>query len=294
MKKALLLAGSVLLFAACTEKGYNVTPRVEGGDTTYLAATESAQQRVVLIEEYTGVTCPNCPNGHALVATLQAQYAGRLLAVSYYGDVSPQAKPIEGHTKEDFRITDAVDIASTIFGGVAGLPIAGIDRVKKGADVLVFQNFWAGDVEKRMAVASPVNVSVTSQWSAGDRTAIIRVSVAYTSAVTKKQALTLMLTENDLVDAQESVNPDPNSNDPLILENYTFKHVLRDIITPVTGEAMLDEFAIKEAGRVYERTFVYPVSDKWKADKCTLIAIVHNAETDNKEVVQAAEAKLVE
>jgi hypothetical protein len=39
---------------------------------------------------------------------------------------------------------------------------------------------------------------------------------------------------------------------------------------------------------------VFQVSDKWKAENCKVIAFVHNAESGDKEVVQAAEGKLKE
>jgi hypothetical protein len=296
MKKALLFACSVVLFAACTEVPFDVTPRVEGGDTTYLATPETAQPRTVVLEEFTGVTCPNCPRGHASVAAMQTQYSGRLLAVSYYANGPAQAAPVDGHTKEDFRTDDATNALSAVFIGIGGLPAASVDRTPVAGQLTYFENQWAGAVAARMAVPSPANVKVTSEWQAGDRTAIIRVRVAYTTAVTKKQALTLILTENDLVDAQESVDTSSTpTGEPLIFTDYVFKHVLRDIITPVTGEAMMNEIETKERGRVYERTFVYKVpKDHWKAEKCTLIAIVHNAESGDKEIVQAAEGKLVE
>lgn len=297
MKKALLFASCVLLFAACTEKPFNVSPRVEGGDTTYWAAPEGAKPRTVVLEEFTGVKCPNCPAGHASIAAMQNQYPGRLLAVSYYANGQPQANTLPGHTREDFRTVDATDLLANVFGGIGGLPSAAIDRAPVNGQFSTFQNAWPGAVAARMSMPSPANITVTSEWNEADRTAIIKVRVAYTSAITKKQAITLLLTENDLVDAQESVDTSANpTGQPLVFEDYVFKHVLRDMITAVTGEAMLDEFATKEAGRVYERTFVYEgLRDKnWKADKCTLIAFVHNAESGDKEVIQAAEVKLVE
>ncbi len=285
MKKALPFIGSILLFAACTEKGFDVVPRAEGGDTTYIAAVETAQARTVMIEEFTGVTCPNCPRGHIEVASLQTQYPNRVLAVSLYYDGLGQTRPVDGVTREDFRTADATSLADGIFGGVSALPSASIDRIPVGGITLPSFIGWAGAVSNRVNVPSPANVQVTSEYEGSTRTAIIRVRVAYTTAVTKKQALTLLLTEDGVVDAQEY----PDRIDTF----YNFKHVMRDAITTPTGEPMLDGIT-KDAGRVYERTFVYPVKAEWNADRCKLIAIVHNAESGDKEVLQAAESKLVE
>lgn len=292
MKKALLFASSVLLFGACTEKGFDVVPRVEGGDTTFLAAVESQQARVVMVEEFTGVTCPNCPTGHAIVAQQQTQYPGRVLAVSYYPYGIGQARPVEGHSRDTlaFRTNDATDIGSSIFSGVSGLPCASIDRVPVGGLYLPNFNVWPGAISTRLAVPSQANITVRSEWQEGDRTAIIRVRVAYTAAVSKKQALTVLLLEDSLIDAQEI----SDTAGTKVIPDYNFKHVLRDALTTPSGEVMLSDFQTKEPGRVYERTFVYQVSDKWKADNCKLIAFVHNAESGDKEVLQAAEAKLIE
>lgn len=285
MKKALLFAGSLLLFAACTEKGFEAVPRVEGGDTTYMATVETAQARMVMMEEFTGVTCPNCPRGHLEIASIQAQHPDRILAVSLYYDGLGQTRPVEGVTRQNFRTADATSLADGIFGGVSALPSASIDRVPVGGITLPSFVGWAGAVETRIGIPAPANVQVTSEYEEGTRTAIIRVRIAYTTTVTKKQAVTLLLTEDSLVDAQEY----PDRIDTF----YNFKHVMRDAVTAPTGEPMLDGIS-KEAGRVYERTFVYPVKAEWNAKHCKLVAIVHNAESGDKEVLQAAEAKLVE
>lgn len=285
MKKALLFIGSILLFAACTEKGFDVVPRAEFDDTTYMAAVEPAQPRTIIIEEFTGVTCPNCPRGHIEVAKIQAQYPNRVLAVSLYYDGLGQTRPVEGVTRQNFRTKDATNLADGIFGGVSALPSASIDRVPVGGITLPSFVGWSGAVETRTGIPSPANVQVTSEYDTGTRTATIHLRVAYTSTVTKKHAVTLLLTEDSLVDAQEY----PDRIDTF----YNFKHVMRDAITAPTGDPMLDGTS-KDAGRVYERTFVYPVNAEWNARQCKLIAIVHNTESGDKEVLQAAESKLVE
>ncbi|MBP8249860.1 MAG: Omp28-related outer membrane protein [Chitinophagales bacterium] len=48
------------------------------------------------------------------------------------------------------------------------------------------------------------------------------------------------------------------------------------------------------AGRVYEFEYTYTLNDDWNADNMHVVAFVHNAETDNKEVLQVAEVEVVE
>jgi len=278
-------AALALTFAsACTEKGTAPVTKLAARDTSYAAATEAAQQRRVMIEEFTGVTCPNCPAGHTDVATLQSQYPDRVVAVSYYIFGLGQSKPVEGVTRQDFRLQKTTDAASAIFGGVPGLPSASIDRVPVNGVMLPARNSWAGAVTSRLPVATDANVSVSSVWEESGREAVITARVAFTKDVTRKQALTLLITESGIVDAQEY--PDR------IDSNYTFKHVLRDFVSSPTGDPVLDSLGTKPAGRVFERRVRYTLPTGWNPDKCSVIAVLHSADAGTREVTQAAEAKL--
>jgi hypothetical protein len=67
---------------------------------------------------------------------------------------------------------------------------------------------------------------------------------------------------------------------------------MRDILTQTYGSPVLDSFAQKDAGRVYERTFKYTIGNAWKPENCKVIAFISNNETNDKEVAQAVETKL--
>jgi hypothetical protein len=113
--------------------------------------------------------------------------------------------------------------------------------------------------------------------------------VAYTANVAKGQLLNVAVIENEVIDAQEVGLSEE--------QNYHHQHVLRDILTAPTGTAILSGKAIKEAGQVYERTFVYDLAaadpnNYWNPDNCRVVAYVSNNEGSDKEVIQAAEAHL--
>jgi hypothetical protein len=118
MKFAFFIPLSALvLFSACTKE---IGPaidfsKVQAKDTFYMAPVENAQLKNVLIEEFTGVKCPNCPDGHDIVATIQNTNPNRVIAIGYYPFNQAQTQPLAGLTKEDFRLTDATDL-STLLG----------------------------------------------------------------------------------------------------------------------------------------------------------------------------------
>lgn len=138
MKSAFFIPLSVIvLFSACTKE---IGPaidfsKVQAKDTFYMAPVENAQLKNVLIEEFTGVKCPNCPDGHNIVATIQNANPSRVIAIGYYPFGQAQTEPLKDLTKADFRIADATEL-STLLGGIQFLPIAAVDRKMFGGAIL--------------------------------------------------------------------------------------------------------------------------------------------------------------
>lgn len=294
MNKIWLLAGiaAVIGMASCKEVGpaINFGGGAKAVDTTYTAEAEKPQSRVVLVEEFTGCSCPPCPSGHLIIygpGGIKEQHPDQVAVIAYHIFNFPQAEPVHGHAKFDFRTQDATDVGAHIFGGIGSLPNGGIDRKKNTAanNVLLFEKpLWSQAVNGDVSVKPAANLVVTSSYDAATRNAIVKVHIAYTQDVAKKQSLTLAIVESNILDAQKT--------DTSIIDNYTHRSVLRDIITQYYGDGVIDSIATKKAGRVYERTFSFAVNKDWNADNCALVAFISNNEADDKEVVQAAEVNL--
>ncbi|RYE21687.1 MAG: Omp28-related outer membrane protein [Sphingobacteriales bacterium] len=289
MKKGLLYASMacVLGLGACEEKG----PAIDFGggpvaaDTTYVTTAETPQKRNLIVEEFTGASCPPCPPAREKLNNVAAQNPGRVFPIEMHINNYPQSKPAEGH-KYDLRTDDGTSIGATIYGGVRAMPSAGVARTPVGGQLLLDDGQWAGTIANVLGTTTPVNMEVTSTYDATAHVATIRVKVAYTAAVAAKQYLSVAILEDNIVDVQEYADH--------YEDNYTFHHTLRDFITPIAGEEMLADVATKEAGRVYVRTYTYNVKEEWNADNCAVVAFVHNNDATSKEVIQAAEAKIKE
>jgi len=296
-KAALAVVASLSLWG-CKEKvaGFDTTP-VIARDTTYVAAVEAPQWRRVLIEEFTGVSCGPCPQGHRLIDAILAEHYNsteKFDSVSVIGIQStgiPQAEPVheelDGNfysSKHDNRTADGSELYNAVYGTFGSIPQAGIDRIPSAGKLNLPKDIWAGNVNTRLRVPSAVNITLSSIYNASTRQAVINVHIAYTGRVDKKQNLNLALIENDVIDAQK------NGLD--IDSVYHHEHVLRDMITAASGSPMLGSIASKEPGRVYDRTFIYDVDAAWVPDNCRLIAYVTNNEGADVEVQQAAEISL--
>lgn len=293
---SVLFAGITALLSSCSgckEKG-SVIDFGQGAvnkDTTYMAAAETPEARRVLIEEFTGVTCPNCPQGHQVITSIENQNPGRIIAIGYYIFGQGQTKPIDGLTKQDFRTQDATDLANSTFTTIPFLPSASVDRSKDGSGDYIFnRNVWQTRVSGRLSgstATSPVNMKLTSSFDESSRMATFKVHIAFTQSLTKKVKLSIVILEDNIIDAQE--------NGSEIDTFYVHRHVMRDMVTSAVGDPVLTTFPTIESGRVYERTLSYKfLQANWDPKHCKVVAFLSSDETGEKEVFQAVEAEVAQ
>jgi hypothetical protein len=296
MKKILwcaTVAGAMFL-QSCEEKGVKIDfgdPDVKVKDTSYVAAVEAAQPRVVLVEEFTGASCTNCPAGHTTVANILNANPNRVVAVAYHtfgqGSIFKPVSEAGHESKYDFRDTAATDIGNNILGVGSSIPVAAIDRVPYpgGTSLVANRTSWVDQTGKRKDIATGVNLYLTSKYDADKNQVTVSVKVAYTSATSKKTALTIGVIESDIIDAQ--AYPDH------VQEDYEHNHVWRKLLTPLyTGASIRDNIATKDAGFVYEYTYTFEPATSWKLENCQIVAWVANNEPSDKEVLQAIEVHL--
>lgn len=283
-KIVLAVAACVVLFASCKEVG----PTIEQGskeDSTYTAAVETPQQRNVMIEEFTGVSCPYCPQGHQLIEGFEASYPDRVMEVRVYPFNVGQAEPVPGLTQQDFRTQKGTDLGTVFYGGVSFLPCAAVDRIPVSGKLLLDRGVWSAQVNARMITTPPVNLNITSNYNSASNTVDIAVKTAFTQTVNKKMNLTVAIVQDSIVDAQEY----PSYKDTF----YVHNNVLRDFITPYAGSEILSDASIQKVpGRVYIRKFSYQLNTTWNPAHCKIVAWLSNNEANDFEVAQAAMVKV--
>lgn len=271
-----------VLLTACKEKGPAIDfSGTQASDTAYVAAVETQQPRNVLIEEATGVRCPNCPAGAALIESFETSNPGRIVAISIHsGNLT---EPLE-ISNRDFRSQAGADMLS-FFGGEPNKPAAAFDRIPTSAGAFFNdkRNEWSGAVAGQLAAAAPANLTITSTWNATEKQAVIVVRAAFTKDLQRPVSLSVALTESGIIDPQEDgINIDTF---------YQHRHILRALLTPASGAQLLNGAGIA-AGQVYERTFLYTPDTAWNPAGCELAAFLHYNDQQGKEVLQAAHAPL--
>ena len=294
MHKVLIIAGLfvTVAFTACEERGPAIdfsTTTIKSVDTTYVESPEVPEPRRILVEEATGVQCPNCPAGTKILQKADSTYPGRVIVVAIHAGKLTDPMSDSKHLLYN---NDLLPLYS-FFGAEPNKPAAIFDRVPvNGSYFIDSRNMWPNLMEQRLAKPSPVNLSLTSSYNDETGEDTISVRVAYTQDVQANQSIGIYITENGIID--------PQIDGLSIIEDYEHNHVLRQNVTPLNGTSFLDTLAVKEKGRVYERTFIYKIPEsaytvegkKWNLDNCKVVAFVFDNESQSKEVSQVAEISL--
>ncbi len=273
---------------SCNEQippGLNITNGYKTADSSYIAPIESKQEKVVLIEKLTGVSCANCPKAARIIEGLIADHPSQILSVAMFPPSGMDfTEPIFGKSRFDFR-NAKVDEIVTILGAYSGLPNASLDRRTENGQIFGLPYAtWVTRVTPWLSEKTPVNIHVESAYVVDKNEATVTVKIAFTETVSTDLYLTVYIIENNIEDYQAD-------GDEKILYNH--EHVFRDCITSVSGSSL--NYANKNAGTVLQKQISFsPVisgTNAWNLDNCKVIAFVHKSGTD-QEVLHAQEVHL--
>lgn len=274
MKKILLPLASIILgFSSCDE----VPPTVRLATYECNSPAPIAQPKRVIIEEFTGAQCVNCPDGAAQIGSMLAQYPNNLIAVSIHTGFFSVPFP---NATEDLTFAQGEDI-NQLVGNVQGYPAAVIDRrlFPNEASRILNQTKWAGKVAEALLEPPLVNVDITNiVWDPIGRTVAFDVEVHCNADVKKAIAVSAMITQDSIVQPQETRNG--------VVDNYVHKHVLRALQPGIAGAEV--------TALPFTRHFTIPFGATWDEHHCHIVAFAHTADGAGGDitVLQAAEEEV--
>lgn len=286
LKTQRLLAslGSVLflLLLGCTEIPPEINPVfTRQGECPLADAAEVAnQQRGVLIEEFSGVRCANCPAGSAAIKGLLDQYGEQLVAVSIHTGFF--ARPYSDNLY-DFR-TEAGDALLDLLKAPIGFPSAVVNRklFDGEADLQLGLADWAGYIAQEATSDPTVKLWLQPTFNEDTRALTLDLSIfPQTSFADEDLRLSVMLTENKVVDVQLT----PSGKETAFEHN----HVLRDMLTNHQGNLLPEDV---RSGTAACFSFETTTSSNWISENCRIVAFVHRG-GESQEVLQAVEVSLI-
>lgn len=247
--------------------------------------TSCQTDRVVLVEEFTGVSCVNCPAGTVKLEQISAQNPGKVIVVAIHA--GGFAVPSSSSNYLDLRCQDGEDIASLL--GATFNPAASINRTifEGKSDEIATLSEWAGFIGSELCNRPIAELEIVSTYNTQDSMATVTVDVLpnefYTDGLPEDLALTIMITESNIIDYQLDQSG--------WVPDYVHKHVLRDVLSSnFDGDVIIS----KGSGLSPQQKVVtdYKIPAEWNPDNCHVVAFIHNKGTANRSVLQVKDADL--
>ena len=221
-------------------------------------------KRVVLLEDFTGQRCVNCPLGTDVIEELQKTYGETaIIAVGIHGGPLGFA----GNAKFVGLATDAGDKYFDHWG-LEYQPVGLVDR--HGA---VKYTDWAAAVREELAKPAPLELSVDATQDIEHIS--IMVEAHGTDGLVEGK-LQVWLVEDSVTAMQ--MMPDGSVN-----TEYVHNHVLRAAVNGLWG----DDFSVNE-GEWKELQLTFQPDEAWNPAHLSIVAFVYNANG----VLQAAKGRV--
>lgn len=267
-KILVLLSAIVFLMIACDKVEEPFTEQVVKPDTN----------KKVLLEEFTGQRCVNCPAAHEIAHNLQEAYGEEnLIVISIHAGffATPANEPFD----HDYR-TDAGNTYESYFQ-VQTYPSGMVDRVSTEENYLIDKDGWATQVAAQFEETPIVNIDI--QPEVNGNTLSGKIDLFFLGDLSSQANIQICITEDSIVSPQVI----PGGED----DEYVHMHVLRGAVNGDWGTA-LPAATYAEDDEISIDIPNYTLGDDWNQQHLAVIAYIYD--DASKKVIQVDKKKLTE
>ena len=228
-----------------------------GGLMAQTLVSTNVETRNAMLEEYTGIHCVYCPEGHAIAAQLHHDYPTQIFPIAIHQ--GSFANPSSG--EPDFRTEFGDALANQT--GLTGYPSGTVNRhVFTAPNTALGRSGWAPAAMEIIEMNSVVNVGAETSYNEATRELTVNVELYYTANSPEgSNFLNVAILQNEILGPQTGGGAG---------NNYEHNHMLRHLITGQWGE----EITTTTEGTFVERTYVYTVP----MDYTSIPVIVENCD----------------
>ena len=211
-----------------------------------IPVSQNTSNRNALLEEFTGVNCQFCPDGHRIADELVAANPGRVVAVNIHSG-SYASDPT------DFRIQDGESLDNTF--SISGYPTGVVSRAQGNATSS--RGAWAGQISPILSETSYVNLGMQADWDITTNEATITLQAYFTgNSTASSERLHLYLLQDDIEGKQSAGS---TYYPEMVLPNglYNHKKMLRNMFFGLNGITLPNN----SLGSLFDTTFSVSIQD---------------------------------
>lgn len=220
-----------------------------GGSTATFLASTTPSNRAALLEDFTGVRCGFCPDGHVKAAAAKQNLgADNFIIMAVHG--GSYAAPATGWanftTPYGTSLIAQADVAGYPAGTINRLPASSLGVPAQRGGTAMSRSSWETAAIAVNALEAPVNIGATASIDI-DNLLTVKVDLYYTQGESAVNNINVALLQDGLVSRQSGGTP---------ANAYVQNHVLRDLITGQWGEPITET---TNADSKVSKTFTYTV-----------------------------------
>ena len=207
-------------------------------------------QRAILIEEFTGQNCTNCPDGHKAIQDLTSALGDSVVAVGIHASGLAVPAPL------GFKTDTGEEYYKSV--GSPALPTAVINMQTSPLQV----SDWSSQVDRLIVNQTPFTVKAEAALD-GD---MYNIKVAFSSGNDYEGKLMVWICENDIVRRQ--------LDHGTYINDYVHNHVFRAAVTEdIWGQPVSLK---KDEPQYLDFTYKIKASDFWNTDNIYVVAFLYN------------------
>jgi len=254
-------------------------------DTNFIADSVIVNLKQVLIEDFTGHTCNNCPTAAITAHGWIDEFEHRLIIYAIHAGAF--AEPGDEPYTADFRCETGNELFS--FFDVQANPSALINRVESNGNLVIpfFGDWWRDAVEFEMEKENIIDMKIVNSFFPDNNTVKISISSTFKQQLEGKFKIVVYIVEDNIISPQVNGNHDldgaPDDDNWL---DYNHRNVLRDAVNGTFGSYLSTDGTITQGEEYTDENF-YEINQEWVTANCNIIVFIYNEES--QEILQSAE-----
>ncbi len=241
---------------------------------------DNSNRRFIVLEEFTGHTCLNCPIGAAEVIRLDTILGDQLIPVSIHAGKFAEPKQTGDKYKSDHRPPSGkAETYATTFNPGDAYPRGMVSRIG-GAVTPV--NSWEGAINAIKDDNPKAVIKMRNFYSAASNLLRIDIEIEWLETLQEDYNLQVFVAEDHIIDWQLNITVDQ--------PDYDHRHMLRKIVNDTWGKSLNEA----NQGETQKIQYILPLDPSWKANDLESIAFIYDSDVTSYEIIQANAAHVSE
>lgn len=294
MKKYCTIILFILLYVSSCD--IVETPYMNTENISQIDTNSNNYVKKVLIEDFTGHLCPNCPQAATEIEAIHDIYGEQIIAIAIHVTKSfarPYPASQAPNFQYDFRTSWGDDLDNLFDISSAGLPRGMVNRTGYPDNHKLGKDEWAN------AVTNELNKEINFGIMINSSNNNINITTQVLNNISGSYNLVVCLTESGIINWQK----DGTEN----IENYEHNHILRSVLL---DEALSSNINY-ETNQEIQKNITYNLTEleeynidystnvaelgngnagNWNSNNMSIVAYIYN--TNTKEVVQVEQNNL--